>query len=126
MKYSVDLNVRIGRAAQHKIVQMIQASSESNAVKEAERELEKLGYSVISVHEIKNITGQTYSQKSKRNPIPVKGYIAWNYWDHKILARTTSWKEADAVVKEAIAANRGKISETEFGIEAVENINAKS
>ncbi len=52
----------------------------------------------------------------------MKGYIAWDYWNHKILARTTSWKEADAAVKEAIK-NRGSIGENWFGVEAVENIN---
>ncbi len=51
----------------------------------------------------------------------MKGYIAWNYWDHKILARTPSWALADAALKAAIAANP-IIRETEFGIEAVDDI----
>jgi hypothetical protein len=53
----------------------------------------------------------------------MKGYIAYDYWNHRALARTTVWSEADAAVKAAIAANP-TIRETEFGVEAVDNINA--
>jgi hypothetical protein len=62
----------------------------------------------------------------KNNPKkPVKGYIAWNYWDHKILLRTTSWQKADAAVTKARKDNPGTPANW-FGLEAVENIHANA
>ena len=53
----------------------------------------------------------------------MKGYIAWNYWDRKILLRTTSWQEADAAVKDALKKNINA-DPNWFGVEAVEDINS--
>lgn len=53
----------------------------------------------------------------------MKGYLTWDYWNHRVIAQTPVYGEACDKLIAAIAANKD-IGENWFGIEAVEDINA--
>lgn len=60
----------------------------------------------------------------RRQANPKKGYFVWNYWDHKIIARTESWAEADKKMRAAIKRHGHVPDSTWFGVEATEDIEA--
>lgn len=51
----------------------------------------------------------------------MKGYAAWNYWDHRIVLLTANHHEVQTAVDSSRTANRD-IQADWFGIEAVDDM----